>query len=173
MSILQLFKPITTFVFDIDGVLTDGTIFVFESGEQVRRMNIKDGYALQLAIKKGYRVVAISGGNAKGVKQRMEKLGIPDIFLLVGNKREKLEEYIRENRLEWKEILFMGDDIPDYEIMKLAGLACAPADGVADIRNIAKYISPAKGGEGCVRDVIEKVLKLNDHWDLDTSIASK
>jgi 3-deoxy-D-manno-octulosonate 8-phosphate phosphatase (KDO 8-P phosphatase) len=173
MSVLQLFKPVRTFVFDIDGVLTDGTVFVFESGEQVRRMNIKDGYALQLAIKKGYRVVVISGGNAEGVRLRLDKLGIKDVFLQIENKKQKLEQYIRENQLDWKEILFMGDDIPDYEIMKLAGLPCAPADAAASIRHISKYISTARGGEGCVRDVIEKVLKLNEHWDLDSSVASK
>jgi len=173
MSVLGLFKPITTFVFDVDGVLTDGTIFVFENGEQVRRMNIKDGYALQLAIKKGYRVAVISGANTVGVQSRLNKLGIEDVFLQVENKEQLLQEYMLTHQLEWKEILFMGDDIPDYPVMKLAGLSCAPADAVGAIRHIAKYISVYGGGNGCVRDVIEKVLKLNDHWEMDVAVASK
>jgi 3-deoxy-D-manno-octulosonate 8-phosphate phosphatase (KDO 8-P phosphatase) len=173
MSILEKFKPITTFVFDIDGVLTDGSILVHDDGEQVRRMSIKDGYSLQLAIKKGYRVVVISGGASEGVKQRLVQLGVSDIFLKVENKKEKLMEYAREHGLTDKEILFMGDDIPDHATMKQVGLACAPADAVAEIRHIAAYISSFGGGQGCVRDVIEKVLKLNGHWELDVSVASK
>ena len=173
MSVLKLFKPITTFAFDVDGVLTDGTIFVFDNGDQVRRMNIKDGYALQLAVKKGYRVVVISGAHTEAVKIRLNKLGVHDVFMQVENKEEKLSEYINTHQLDWKEILFMGDDIPDYAVMKKVGLSCAPADAVGAIRDIAKYISTIAGGKGCVRDVIEKVLKLNGHWEMDTGVASK
>jgi 3-deoxy-D-manno-octulosonate 8-phosphate phosphatase (KDO 8-P phosphatase) len=173
MSILEKFKPITTFVFDIDGVLTDGSVEVFDTGEQVRRMSIKDGYTLQLAIKKGYRVLVISGGSSEGVKRRLQQLGIVDIFLNVENKKEKLLQYAREHGLEQKEILFMGDDIPDHAAMQQVGLACAPADAVAEIRHIAGYISAFGGGQGCVRDVIEKVLKLNGRWEMDESLASK
>ena len=158
---------------DVDGVLTDGSIFVFDNGEQSRRMNIKDGYALQLAIKKGYRVVVISGANSAAVQLRLNKLGIIDVFMQVENKEQKLQEYINARDLKWKEILFMGDDIPDYAVMKRAGLSCAPADAAGAIKHIAKYISTFAGGKGCVRDVIEKVLKLNDHWEMDTEIASK
>ncbi|HLK28813.1 MAG TPA: HAD-IA family hydrolase [Puia sp.] len=173
MNILPAFKAITTFVFDIDGVLTDGTIFIFDNGEQVRRMNIKDGYALQLAVKKGYKVIAISGADSEAARLRLNKLGIADIFTKVDNKKEKLLNYIGEHKLKQKEVLFMGDDIPDYEAMQESGLSCAPSDAVPEIRHIARYISPFKGGHGCVRDVIEKVLKLNGHWDIDTSVASK
>jgi 3-deoxy-D-manno-octulosonate 8-phosphate phosphatase (KDO 8-P phosphatase) len=173
MSILEKFKPITTFVFDIDGVLTDGSIAVYENGEQVRRMSIKDGYSLQLAIKKGYRVLVISGGSSEGVRQRLLQLGVNDVFLKVEDKKEKLMEYARTHGLTDKEILFMGDDIPDHAAMKQVGLACAPADAVAEIRHIAGYISAFGGGQGCVRDVIEKVLKLNGRWELDVSVASK
>ena len=173
MSVLEKFKPITTFVFDIDGVLTDGSVQVFDSGEQVRRMSIKDGYSLQLAVKKGYRVVVISGGSSEGVKMRLHQLGISDVFLKVENKKEKLMQYAHDQGLDDKQILFMGDDIPDYAVMKQVGLACAPADAVPEIRHIATYISSFAGGQGCVRDVIEKVLKLNGHWELDTSLASK
>lgn len=173
MNILPLFKSIKVFVFDIDGVLTDGNILVFDNGEQVRKMNIKDGYALQLAVKKGYRVLAISGADSEAAKLRLNKLGIADVYTKVENKKEKLNEYITEHKLKQEEVLFMGDDIPDYDLMSLVGLSCAPADAVPEIRHIAKYISPYKGGEGCVRDVIEKVLKLNGHWHIDSSIASK
>jgi 3-deoxy-D-manno-octulosonate 8-phosphate phosphatase (KDO 8-P phosphatase) len=173
MNILPAFKNISTFIFDIDGVLTDGTIFVFDNGEQVRRMSIKDGYALQLAVKKRYHVVAISGADSEAAKLRLHKLGVSAIFTKVENKKERMLEYIREENLDKQKVLFMGDDIPDYEAMQEAGLSCSPSDAVPEIRHIATYISPFKGGDGCVRDVIEKVLKLNGHWSFDTSVASK
>lgn len=173
MNILEKFKPIKTFVFDVDGVLTDGTVLVLNDGQQARSMNIKDGYALQLAIKKGYRVVVISGGNADAVKERLDKLGVKDCFLKVDKKKEKLEEYIDRYQLNRDTILFMGDDIPDYTSMQLCGLPCCPADAVPEIKQIAQYISPLEGGRGCARDVIEKVLKLNGHWDPDTTVASR
>ncbi|HTQ29130.1 MAG TPA: HAD-IIIA family hydrolase [Puia sp.] len=172
MSFLKSFKHISTFVFDVDGVLTDGTVLAFDNGEQARRMNIKDGYALQLAVKKGYRVLVISGGSSEGVRLRLHKLGITEVFMKVENKRLLLEEYLGKHGLNWKELLFMGDDVPDYAAMQRAGLSCAPADAVSAIRDAAQYISPFKGGEGCVRDVIEKVLKLNDHWELDDTVTS-
>jgi len=173
MSVLQHFKPIKTFVFDVDGVLTDGMLLILNDGQMARSMNIKDGYALQLAVKKGYRVVIISGGTSDAVKERLNKLGVTDCFLKIDNKKEKLVEYVSEHKLNWDEILFMGDDIPDYVPMQLTGLACCPADAAPEIKQISRYISPVKGGHGCARDVIEKVLKLNGHWDIDTGIASR
>lgn len=173
MSILEKFRTIRTFVFDVDGVLTDGSVHVFNSGEQVRMMSTRDGYALQLAVKKGYRVAVISGGNSEGVILRLQQLGITDVFMKVENKKAKLLEYAVEHGLEMEDILFMGDDIPDYGVMKQVGLACAPSDAAPEIRHIAAYISNFGGGQGCVRDVIEKVLKLNGYWDLDSSVASK
>ena len=136
-------------------------------------MNIKDGYALQLAVKKGYRVLVISGGTSDAVKQRLDRLGVTENFLQVENKKEKLTEYVAQHDLKWEEVLFMGDDIPDYSAMQLVGLACCPADAATEIKQISQYISPLEGGKGCARDVIEKVLKLNGHWDLDTAVASK
>ena len=170
---LEKFKAIKTFVFDVDGVLTDGTLLVLNDGQMARTMNIKDGYALQLAVKKGYRVVIISGGTSEAVRARLEKLGVEDCFLKVDNKKEKLVEYVAEHQLNWDEILFMGDDIPDYVPMQLTGLPCCPADAVAEIKQISQYISSIAGGKGCARDVIEKVLKLNGHWDLDTTVAAR
>ncbi len=173
MNVLQKFKSIKTFVFDVDGVLTDGNVLVLQDGQQARVMNIKDGYALQLAVKKGYRVVIISGGTSEAVKDRLNKLGINDCFLKVDNKKEKLVEYAAQHQLNWDEVLFMGDDMPDYIPMQLTGLPCCPADAVAEIKQVSQYISHVQGGKGCVRDVIEKVLKLNGHWDLDTNVASR
>jgi 3-deoxy-D-manno-octulosonate 8-phosphate phosphatase (KDO 8-P phosphatase) len=168
MNILSYFKLIKTFVFDVDGVLTNGTLLILNDGQMARHMNIKDGYALQLAVKKGYRVVIISGGNSQAVKERLERLKLTDVFMEVEDKQRKLRDYVHKNNLSWSEILFMGDDIPDYKCMLQAGLPCCPADSAAEIQHISKYVSFYKGGEGCVRDVIEKVLKLQSNWDLDT-----
>ncbi len=173
MSVLEKFKSIKTFVFDVDGVLTDGTLLILSDGQMARQMNIKDGYALQLAVKKGYRVVIISGGTSDAVQERLNRLGVKDCFLKIDNKQEKLLEYISQHQLNRDEILFMGDDIPDYVPMQLTGLPCCPADAVTEIKQISLYISPVAGGKGCARDVIEKVLKLNGHWDLDTTVASR
>ena len=173
MNLLDQFKQIRTFVFDVDGVLTDGTLFIFNDGQFIRRMHIKDGYALQLAVKKGYKVAIISGSTSDPVVQRLQKLGVSDIFMQIENKKEKLEEYVRKNNLLWPELLFMGDDIPDLGALQLAGMSCAPDDAAPEIKQIAKYISPVPGGMGCVRDVIEKVLKLNGDWDLHTGVASR
>jgi 3-deoxy-D-manno-octulosonate 8-phosphate phosphatase (KDO 8-P phosphatase) len=173
MSVLEKFKSIRTFVFDVDGVMTDGGVLVFESGEQVRRMSTRDGYSLQLAIKKGYRVVVISGALSEGVRQRLHYLGIRDIFLDIHDKVGLLRQYASDHGLEANDMLYMGDDMPDFQPMQFVGLACAPADAAPEIRHIAAYISSFNGGQGCVRDVIEKVLKLNGHWDLNATVASK
>ncbi|MDP9042498.1 MAG: 3-deoxy-D-manno-octulosonate 8-phosphate phosphatase [Bacteroidota bacterium] len=172
MNLLHYFKPITTLVFDIDGVLTDGSILVFENGEQVRRMNVKDGFALQLAVKKKYNLAAISGGNGVGAEKRLEKLGMPHIFLNVTDKTEVLEKFLQKNQLTWAETLYMGDDIPDFRPMIKAGMSCAPADAAPEILEVARYISPIAGGQGCVRDVIEKLLRLHGNWELHSDIPS-
>ena len=173
MNVLEIFKPIPTFVFDVDGVLTDGSLLVIPGGAMVRRMNIKDGYALQLAVKKGYNVVIISGGNSPEVEERLNKLGIADVFMRVEDKKLTLQEYLQKKTIPQNEVLFMGDDLPDYDVMNEAGLPCCPADAAMDIKQISKYISPLKGGEGCARDVIEKVLKLRGNWGADTHIRAQ
>ena len=173
MSLLERFKKITTFVLDVDGVLTDGTIYVFENGEQVRRMSIRDGFALQLAIKKGYRILIISGSNSPAVIVRLKKLGITDIFMNVLDKPAAILQYMADHNLKKDEVLFMGDDIPDFVAMQTVGLPCAPNDAAHEIRKAAVYICNANGGKGCAREVIEKVLKLNDHWEMETDIASR
>lgn len=173
MVLLERLRQVKAFVFDVDGVLTDGALYVFNSGEQVRRMNIKDGFALQLAVKKGYRIMVISGSFSEAVTSRLNKLGISDVFMKVTDKKAKLEELLAQYGLSWADILFMGDDIPDYTVMRYAGFACAPADAAVEIKQAAHYISPLSGGNGCVREMIEKVLKLNGHWELETDIPSK
>lgn len=164
MNPLALFKSITTFIFDVDGVMTDGSIQLLENGELSRTMNIRDGYALQHAIKKGYHVAIISGGNSRQVKTRLKGLGVADIYLGVSNKKDKMEDYLLVNTLSKENVLYMGDDMPDYDALQLSGLPSCPSDAAEEIKSICHYISPFKGGNGCVRDVIEKVLKINGDW---------
>ena len=173
MNALSLFANITTFVFDVDGVLTDGNLIILPNGVMARRMNIKDGYALQLAVKKNYRVVVISGGNSEEVKQRLNLLHVSDVFMRISNKKECLDKYLLLNSISRETVLFMGDDLPDFEAMQSVALACCPADAAYEIKAISHYISAKKGGEGCARDVIEKVLSLHDNWLPDTHIKSQ
>ncbi|MEQ1554671.1 MAG: 3-deoxy-D-manno-octulosonate 8-phosphate phosphatase [Ferruginibacter sp.] len=172
MNVLSLFKDVKLFVLDVDGVLTNGSLILLGNGEMARTMNIKDGYALQLAIKKGYEVMIISGGASEAVKMRLAKLGITNVHFAVKNKQEILAKFVLENHYTWPQVLYMGDDIPDVLPMQMVGVACAPADAVQEIKSIAHYISPISGGNGCVRDVIEKVLKLNANWNDADNTAS-
>ena len=172
MNILTSMSRINTFILDVDGVLTNGNILVLESGEMARQMNVKDGYALQLAIKKGYRIFIVSGSSPSAVERRLNNLGIQDIFFKVQDKRKFIEKLIQQYQLNEAEILFMGDDMPDLPVFKTVGLCCCPADAIPEIRDAADYISPQKGGEGCVREVIEKVMKINGDWGVSTAVAS-
>ncbi len=174
MNVLELFKPVKLIVMDVDGVLTDGKLILLESLEMARTMNIKDGYALQLAIKKGYHILVISGASDGGaVSNRLKKLGVKEIYQGISDKALLLKEKMASLNLTKEQVLYIGDDIPDIQPMKTVGLACCPSDAVVDIKNISQYISPFKGGEGCVRDVIEKVMKLNNDWDIETDTAAK
>jgi 3-deoxy-D-manno-octulosonate 8-phosphate phosphatase (KDO 8-P phosphatase) len=173
MNVLELFKKITTFIFDVDGVLTDGTVLLLDNGLQARRMNIKDGLALQMAVKNGYRVLVISGGNSPQVVQRLERLGITDVHMSVNDKKAFITDYSSRHHLKKEELLYMGDDLPDLPAMAAVGLACCPADAVTEAREAAHYISPLPGGVACVRDVIEKVLRLNDHWHYREDVTSR
>ena len=157
-------KFITTFIFDYDGVMTDGKVILTNDGDGLRTGHVKDGYALQYAAKKGYKIVVISGGVSNAIHKRFDILNIFDVFTGVSNKAEVYDEYLKKNKLKNEEILFMGDDIPDYQLMCKAGVACCPADASEEIKSVALYISGIKGGEGCVRDVIEQVLKVHGNW---------
>ena len=172
MNILTKFTPIRLFVLDVDGVLTDGSVILLDNGEMARTMNVKDGYAMQLALKKGYEILIISGGTSDAVRHRLAKLGIKHIELGVKNKTTVFNDFIMQTGYKKDQVLYMGDDVPDVAPMKLCGLACAPADAVEEVLEISTYISPKNGGKGCVRDVIEKVLKLNNDWNDDFSTTS-
>lgn len=172
MILFDKLKRVKAFVFDIDGVLTNGEVLVTEEGEQLRSFNIKDGYALQLAVKQGYPIAAITGGKSLGVKFRLEGLGIKDVFIDASHKKIILEEWMQKNNIQPESVLYMGDDIPDMEAMAMVGFASSPADAVEDIKTISHYISPIKGGKGAVRDIIEKVLRLQNKWDADPQVKS-
>jgi len=163
-SYKEYLEHISTFIFDVDGVLTDGTIAVTTSGEMLRTMNIKDGYALKTAVNKGFHVCIISGGTNEGVRLRLEGLGITDVFLGVHNKIDQLNQYLEKHQLNIKNVLYMGDDLPDFPVMNLVGLPCCPQDAVPEIKAISKYVSHKNGGKGAVRDVIEQVLKVQGKW---------
>ncbi|MEI7897590.1 MAG: HAD-IIIA family hydrolase [bacterium] len=160
----ELLVNINTFIFDYDGVLTDGSVITTNHGEAFRISNVKDGYALQLAWKKGYRVAVISGAMSDSMIHRMKALQITDVFMGVEKKQTIFREYLKANNLKPEHVLYMGDDIPDYEVMLEAGVSACPADAAEEIKSVAKYISHFNGGKGCVRDVIEQVLKVQGKW---------
>jgi len=170
-SFLDKLKDITTFIFDVDGVLTDGTIFVSEEGVQSRAFNIKDGYALQLAVKCGYNVCTISGSRSKSAVYRLNSLGVTDVYMGIHTKVEKVKFYFEEKHLSPEKVVYMGDDITDFEAMKVTGLPVCPADAVEEIKAISKYISPCNGGRGCARDIIEKVLKVQGKWMTEAAFS--
>lgn len=172
MSYLNTLKNITTLVFDIDGVLTDGKVIITEDGNQLRRMNIKDGYALQLAKKKGYNVAIISGGRSETVRSRFTGLGIHDVYLGSTDKVDTLKEYCLTYDIDLQNILYMGDDIPDYEVMSLVALPTCPANAAKEIIGIAQFIASQKGGEGAVREVIEMVMRAKGDW-FDTNLTDE
>jgi len=164
INILARFKLIKTFVFDMDGVLTDGSLLIINENEWLRKMDIKDGYAMHVAANHGYNMIVISGSTSEPSKKRLYHLGVKDVFMGVPDKKQLLQKYIAEKNFTANEVLYMGDDIPDYGCMDVVGLSCCPADAVNELKQIVKYISPFNGGHGCVRDVIEKVLKLQGNW---------
>ena len=158
---------IKAFAFDVDGVLSASSIPLHPSGEPMRVVNIKDGYAIQLAIKLGYPVAIITGGDTAAVRKRFEGLGVVDLYMKASVKISIYDEWLARRHLTDAQVAFMGDDIPDMEVMRRVGLPCAPADACTDILNEAKYVSPYKGGEGCARDLIEQVLRANGDWMKD------
>lgn len=164
-------KNITTFIFDFDGVLSDGNVWVIDAErDQVRCASVKDGYALHHALKRGYRVAIISGGRGDSMRIRMNNLGVYDVFQGIRNKMDVFKQYCEEHQIDPKTVLYMGDDIPDIEVLKNVGIATCPADAVPEIKNVSHYISHQKGGEGCVRDVIEQVLKIRGDWMTEDAV---
>jgi 3-deoxy-D-manno-octulosonate 8-phosphate phosphatase (KDO 8-P phosphatase) len=155
---------VKAFIFDIDGVLSLQTIMLNSFGVPNRTVNLRDGYALQLAVKKGYHIAIISGSSSKEYLKRLKLLGIKDVYLKSRRKLENFNNFLKKYNLDKSDVLFMGDDIPDFEVMKVAGIPVCPADADSEIRQISAYISDKKGGDGCVRDVIEQVLRLHNNW---------
>ncbi len=173
MSYKEYLNQITTLIFDVDGVLTDGSIIVATNGDMYRKMHTKDGFALKTAVDKGFNVCIISGGNNEGVRLRLQGLGIKDIYLGAHHKTETMNAYLKEKSILRENVLYMGDDIPDLQVMKEIGLACCPQDAVQEIKRISNYVSHKKGGKGCVRDVIEQVLKVQNKWLNDETVSAK
>ncbi len=165
-SYKEVMNEITTFIFDVDGVLTDSSVHVTENGEMLRIMNIRDGFAMKAAIESGYHVCIISGGNNEGVRIRLKNLGITDIHLASPDKVATFKEYITLYNIKPEQVLYMGDDIPDFHVMQLVGLPTCPQDAVAEIKAISKYISHKNGGRGAVREVIEQVMKVQGKWHM-------
>lgn len=155
---------IKAFVFDVDGVLSSDTIPLHPNGEPMRMVNIKDGYAIQLAVKHGYTVAIITGGYTEAIRLRFESLKVPYIYMGAKVKTTEFADLLQKTGLKPEEILYMGDDIPDFEVMKQVGLPTCPADAVPEIKAISHYISPKNGGFGCGRDVIEQVMKAQGQW---------
>ena len=163
-TFLEKLNQIRCFIFDVDGVLTDGLVLALESGEQARSFLVKDGFGIERALIAGYHVAVISGGKQEGVRKRLEFLKIPTIYLGVSNKIETFNQFLKLQNLNVSQILYMGDDWPDYDVMKLSGLPCCPSDATPEIKEISLYVSPFEGGKGCVRDVIEQVLRVQKKW---------
>lgn len=155
---------VKAFVFDVDGVFSTSKVILHPSGDLMRTMNIKDGYAVYYAIRKNYIFCIISGGTSESVRTRFQNLGISDIYLGSHNKKKDFKDFLGKYNLDPEDVLYMGDDLPDYEVMKLAGVPTCPSDAVEEIKAISSYISDRSGGEGCVRDVIEQVLRLQGKW---------
>ena len=172
MSILEKFAQVQLLAFDLDGVLTNGKLLIMPNGEWVREMDIKDGYALQHAVKSGLHVAVITGSSSPSVGKRLQKLGINDYFENTSSKSMVLSKLMERFNLSPDQVLFMGDDIPDLDAFGIAGCKACPADAVQEVQAHADYISPKTGGNGCVRDVVEKVMKTKDLWLNSTNTQS-
>lgn len=157
-------QNVKAFVFDIDGVLSTQTIALSVWGMPLRTVNLRDGYAIQLAVKKGYYVGIISGSNSKEYIKRLKTLGVTDIYLNSRTKKESMRELLKKWNVDPQHVIYMGDDIPDFEVMKMVGLPVCPADADSEIKQVALYISDKRGGEGCVRDIVEQTLRLHNNW---------
>ena len=163
-NVLAYFSRITTFIFDVDGVMTDGKLLVTEGGDMLRNFHSRDGYALRRAVEEGYNVCIITGGKGGSIENRLTKLGIKQFYTAAGDKVQPFRNYVQTHNIDPADVLFMGDDLNDYDVMQKVGLPCCPADACSEIIGISHYVSTIKGGDGCVREVIEKVMKLQGKW---------
>lgn len=163
----HLLPKIKTFIFDVDGVLTDGKFLINSDGELLRSFDTKDGYAMKCALVKGFKIAIITGGRNEAVRERFRELGVIDIYLGAHHKLDAYQDLMDNYDLNPEEILYIGDDIPDIPVMEKVGLGCCPADAASDVKAMADYVSHKKGGEGCVRELIEQVLRVQGKWSLD------
>lgn len=170
-EIKKLLQDVKAFAFDVDGVFTNGAVMLHPGGEFIRMMNIKDGFAVQHAVKMGYPIAIITGGTSRMVRKRFTSLGVKDIYMKSANKIEAFDAFLSKHQLQPADILYMGDDLPDFEVMKKSGFPACPADAAEEIKNLSFYTSHRNGGEGCVRDVIEQVLRLHGKWMNDFSFT--
>lgn len=161
-------KKIRAIAFDVDGVLSAETITLSHDGEPLRTVNIKDGYAIQLAQKSGIRIAIITGGDTGAVRLRYARLGVEDIYMKCGVKLKVWNEFLSKYGYNQEEVIYVGDDIPDYEIMKQCACPCCPSDACSDIKAVSVYVSNHKGGHGCGRDIIEQVLRAQGKWLSDS-----
>lgn len=163
-SPLEAFSQVRTFLFDVDGVLTDGSVLVTDDGALLRRMSTRDGFAMKLCIRLGYPIVIITGGTSSGVERRLRLLGVETIFSGISDKVSAFDGYLADSGKNPQEILYMGDDMPDWDVMQRVGFAACPQDADPAIQTISHYVSPYRGGQGCVRDIIEKTLRIQGKW---------
>jgi 3-deoxy-D-manno-octulosonate 8-phosphate phosphatase (KDO 8-P phosphatase) len=166
-NLIPQFKNIKAFVFDIDGVLTSGQVMVTEEGHMLRSVHIKDGFAIQHAVKSGYIVAIISGGKSEGMRLRFEGLGVSYIYMGQSEKLTAFHDFQQKVGLEEIEMAYMGDDLPDLPVMRKVGLSCCPKDACQDVLQEAQFISQVKGGMGCARDLIERVMRIQETWHND------
>lgn len=164
----ELLKNIKALAFDVDGVLSDGTYMLMPDGDFVRTFNMKDSIAMKLAVKSGYHLCVITGGASKAVKERLNRLGVKDVYLRTETKLEAMKEFVTTYELKMDEVLYMGDDLVDFEVMTRVGIATCPKDAVDEIKQICMYVSDKEGGKGCVRDIIEQVMKVQGKWGIPT-----
>lgn len=164
LNFKEKLKNVKAFAFDVDGVFSTASVILHPSGEMLRTTNIKDGYAIFHALKMKYPIAIITGGDSELVKDRFAKLGVKHIYLKSQDKMVDFKDFLSKENLEAKDVLYMGDDIPDYPVLKAVGVATCPEDSAVEIKSVAEYISHRKGGEGCVRDVVEQVLRSQKNW---------
>ena len=172
MNYKSKLNQIKAVVLDVDGVLTDGSVILMPDGSMIRTMNTRDGYAMQLAVKQGYHIAIISGGNDESVRSRLRYLGITDVYLASQNKTEDFEDFLFKYGLKAEEVMYMGDDIPDLAVMKLVGLPSCPRNAAPEVRQRSLYVSQIDGGKGCVRDILEQMMKVQGKWYNDTEVKS-
>lgn len=160
-----LLNKVNVFIFDVDGVMNNGKIMITNEGEMYREMDTRDGFALKYALIKDYKVGVISGGTNQGVRKRLELLGVNKVYLGIHEKDIAFDDFTKTFNVNPQEVLYMGDDVPDIPAMQKAGVATCPQDAVSDVKKIADYVSHKKGGDGCVREIVEQVMRVQNKWE--------